>query len=152
MLSDDAKLRLATRYLRRKYTGPKQSSGALVADKVYLIVRFKSGDDFRNVGADENESNRNFTATGTAPAWTHGSILQELKLAELLALSETLYSAATKTVTLTRTGFEGGDAGGEITFERAIAAIAVQNLIEEFDPDYSLGRDSESCGSVVRFC
>lgn len=53
------------------------TSGALVAATEYVIVDYKDGDDFTNVGATANETGQFFTATGTTPTnYTQGSTLR----------------------------------------------------------------------------
>lgn len=144
MLSDRAKIDNTKKVLRRRYLGDPITSGALVAGKYYVFANFVSGDDFSNVipqqiycGTTQGRTDLLFKAKDTAPTvWAHASELREWKLDELKALGEQAYESAKKTVTITGTGFEGGDARGEITFDRSILATAVEELIEETDPGY----------------
>lgn len=138
-MTDDEKLSYAYSYLRRKYVGPRLTSGDLVSEKSYLIERLASGDDFRNVGASENASGLLFTATGTTPAvWTKGSVLRLVDVAAMRALADTVFSDTTAPgVTITSGSFEGGQGSGVVTFERAIVGRAIERLLSEYDPDYS---------------
>lgn len=56
-------------------------------------------------------------------------------LAELKTLATTIWETATDTVTLTSNSHEGGGASGQITFEKAILGMAIEQLIEEQDTD-----------------
>jgi hypothetical protein len=152
MLSDREKIEHAKKILRRRFLGTVLSAGPLGSGKTYVIIRFKSGDDFRNVGALRNREDLLFTASGTTPtAWSHGSQLQEWKLAELKALAETAFTGASKTVTITSSSFEGGQGSGEITFDRSILWLAVEQLIEETDPGFIMSnRPTREIGFTVR--
>jgi hypothetical protein len=51
------------------------SSGTLTIGTTYLVVDFKTGDDFKNVGG-YNVNGASFVATGTTPTtWTNGTVL-----------------------------------------------------------------------------
>lgn len=137
MSFDAAKLAYAYSFLRRKYLGPRLTSGALESGKIYLIVRLRSGDDFRNLGAAANVAGTVFTATGTTPtAWTKSSVLREVKIAELRALSEEVYSVATDPILITSASFEGGAGSGVENFSRSILGMAIEKLLTEWDEDY----------------
>jgi hypothetical protein len=136
--SDERKFDYAYSYLRRKYVGPKLTSGALAAEGSYIIERLVSGDDFTNVGAPENSSGTLFTASGTTPtAWTKGSVLRLVNLAELRTLADSTFESATDTITLTSSSSEGGQASGVVTFEKVILGQALEKILAEFDPDYT---------------
>lgn len=137
MSSDRTKIDYAKSVLRRKYTGAIVTAGPLVVATLYQIVRFQSGDDFRNVGASSNSLATYFIATGTTPTtWTHGSRLAPFALADLKQLATDTFADATETVTITSTSFEGGSAGGQIAFPKDILGVAIEELIAEIDPDY----------------
>ena len=151
MSFDAAKLAYAYSFLRRKYLGPRLTSGPLESGKTYFIQRFQSGDNFASgAGADSNASGVLFVATATAPTWTHGSALREVKIAELRALADTTFSEATDTVTITSGSFEGGQGTGEITFEKVILGQAIEKLLTELDPDYD-PPPARSSGFVMQF-
>jgi hypothetical protein len=147
MLSERDKISYAKAVLRRQYTGNSQTAGPLVTGKFYRITQFKTGDDFRNVGGPSRTggycsgwhmTGGIFEATGTTPTvWTKGSRLTELKVAELRTYADTVFTAATQTVTLVSTSFEGGGGGGQITFEKSILGMAIEQLLAEFDPDHT---------------
>jgi hypothetical protein len=151
-LSDRGKIQYAKSRLRRKYRGDDLLSGGLTVGKYYLISKFCSGDDFKNVGATKNAIGQIFKATGTTPtAWTHGSILNEILLDDLKADADTTFAAATDTVTLTSGAFEGGSQSGEITFEKILLGKALEELIGEYDPDFDpASRLSDPIGVTVR--
>lgn len=141
MLSERSKIAYAKSVLRRQYTGNSATSGLLTTDKFYQLRTFKSGDDFSNVGLPDSvgkgRTGAVFQATGTTPTtWSNGSKLIELKVAELRAYSLEVFSDASETIAITSTGFEGGNASGTLTFEKALLGIALEELLAEFDPDY----------------
>lgn len=146
MLSERFKIQNARAANRLIYTGATTSSGDLVAGKFYRITEFKSGDDFSNVGApssrcsDYGAKGRTgaiFQATGTTPAlWTNGSRLTELKVVELRAKFLELYNAAREPVTINSGSFEGGQGSGVVTNEPSIEVLAIEQLLQEMDPDY----------------
>ena len=94
----------AKKRLRRKYRGPDLTSGALTVGKCYQLTRFGIGDDFTNVGASAISLDRAgeiFKATGTTPAtWSNGSVLNEIAIADLTRDADTVFEAATETVTM----------------------------------------------------
>jgi hypothetical protein len=144
VLLDRQKTAYAKSVLRRQYTGVSQTSGTLVAGKFYRITSFVSGDDFSNVGAPsvrgstKGHTGSVFEATGTTPSlWTHASKLTELKVAELRAKSLEVFAEAIDTVTITSGSFEGGQGSGQITFPKDVYGIAIEELLAEFDPDYT---------------
>lgn len=52
------------------------TSGLLLIGAVYTITSYVSGDDFTNVGADNNSTGVSFIATGDTPTtWSHSSQL-----------------------------------------------------------------------------
>jgi len=56
-----------------------QTSGELVVGRGYKIITYNSPDDFKNVGADRNEVDLYFVATGTTPTdWAGASVLQDV--------------------------------------------------------------------------
>jgi len=58
--------------------GTEQTDGTLTEGDMYLIVDFKAGDDFSNVGAPANETGAVFKATGTTPTtYANGSTLRK---------------------------------------------------------------------------
>ena len=138
MAGDRSKIEYAKSYFRRAYTvSPALTSGLLVIGKVYQILKFVSGDDFTNVGAPANSSGSVFTATGTIPAiWTHVSRLAEIRLADLKTLAADTFASASDEVAINSVTYEGGSAGGQIKFEKALLGIALEELIAELDPDY----------------
>lgn len=70
-----------------------QTVGALVAGQLYTIATYVSGDDFANVGAQQNATGVKFFATGTTPTdYTNGSTLTHI--VKNLATS----SSGTKTI------------------------------------------------------
>jgi hypothetical protein len=149
--SDEQKLAYAYSYLRRQFVGPRLTGGALTTNGVYFLQSHVSGDNFTNVGAAENQAGAVFAATGSAPAaWTRGSILRLVDLAGLKALAATTFAAATDTVTVTSSQFEGGQAGGQITFEKVILGQAIEKLLAEFDPDYD-SPAAAGCGFIQQF-
>jgi hypothetical protein len=56
----------------------------------------------------------------------------------LKALADELYASATDTITLTSGAFEGGSHSGQITFEKVLLGIAIEELLAELDPDYQV--------------
>jgi hypothetical protein len=144
MLSEASKIQYAKAVLRRQYTGDSQTVGPLVANKFYRITKFVTGDDFGNVGiptkitfGSKGRTGMIFQATGIAPTvWTAGSKLTELKVVDLRAKADEVFNAATDTITLTSTSFEGGSQAGQITFEKAELGMAIESLLAEMDPDY----------------
>jgi hypothetical protein len=94
----------AKKRLRRKYRGPDLTSGPLTVGKCYQLTRFGIGDDFTNVGASGislDHAGEIFKATGTTPAvWSHGSVLNEIAIADLTRDADTVFEAATQTVTI----------------------------------------------------
>ncbi len=54
--------------------------------------------------------------------------------AGLRALAATTFAEATDSVTITTTGFEGGSAGGQVTFEKALLGIAIEEVLAEQAP------------------
>lgn len=146
MLSERSKIGYAKSVLRRQYTGASTTTGVLVSGKFYRITHFVSGDDFRNVGAPVptrrcgsgyHTTGQIFEATGTTPTvWTHASKLTEIKVAELRAYAAAVFAAAKDPVTLTSGSFEGGQGSGIVTFEKTNEGIAIEQLLQEMDPDY----------------
>jgi len=68
-----------------------QTSGTLVAGKVYRIKTFVAGDDFTNLGAGSNASAVVFISTGTTPTnWAHGSTLLQVGAVVHLPLDDGL--------------------------------------------------------------
>jgi hypothetical protein len=57
-------------------------------------------------------------------------------LAALKQLARDAFSEATDTVTLTSTSFEGGAGSGQITFDKMILLVALNELIAERDSTY----------------
>ena len=58
--------------------GDEQTSGELTVGDMYLIVDYKEGDDFTNVGAPSNETGVVFKATETeATTYTNESVLRK---------------------------------------------------------------------------
>lgn len=56
--------------------GSTFTSGDLIIGVTYEITNYESGDDFENVGANDNANGVRFTATGASPTdWTNGSTL-----------------------------------------------------------------------------
>lgn len=56
--------------------GSTLTSGSLAIGVTYEITNYEVGDDFRNVGANNNANGVRFTATGASPTdWTNGSTL-----------------------------------------------------------------------------
>ena len=135
-LPDRSKIEYAKKRLRRNYTGPDLTSGQLVSGKYYLIADFVTGDDFSNVGAKLNKRGQVFKATGTAPTTWAGSTLNESKVDDMKADADKTFDAATSTVTLNSSNFEGGQQSGDITFEKVLLGLALEELIEEFDPGW----------------
>jgi hypothetical protein len=149
--SDEQKLAYAYSYLRRQYVGPRLTSGALTSGGIYFLQSYVSGDNFLNVGAAANHTGALFVAAGTTPTvWTRGSVLRLVDLAALKTLATTTFGAATDTVTITNTQFEGGQAGGQVTFEKVILGQAIEKLLADFDPDYDAPA-SAGCGFVMQF-
>jgi hypothetical protein len=68
--------------------------------------------------------------------WTNGSTLNEIKLTTLKADADAASSASTATITITSGSFEGGSGTGEITFDRILMSKALEELIEELDPNF----------------
>lgn len=140
MIAERSKINYAKSVLRRQFTGALLTGGALVAGGVYYIAQLKKPDDFSNIGGPKFGWCRAtvglvFTATGINPtAWTGASTLYPFDLAGLKTKADQVFASASKTVTLTRAGFEGGDGSGEITFDRSALGIAIEELIQEFDP------------------
>jgi|GEM_PF-6012468 len=143
MASDRNKINYAKSALRRQYsTPPILTSGALVAGKYYQILQWGSQDSFLNVGAPRLGSGdlpgKVFIATGTTPTvWTHGTRLILIDVPGLKTYAAQILAAATDTITITSGSFEGGQGSGSITFEKVLLGIAVEELIAEFDPDYT---------------
>lgn len=140
MTTDRQKIDYAKSYLRRKNTGANTIVGPLTVDKYYRLTSLGAGDDFTNVGASAvslDHAGEIFKATGITPTdWSHGSILNEIKIDDLKTLADTTFAAATDTITLTSGAFEGGSGTGEITFEKASLGIAIEELLQELDPSY----------------
>jgi hypothetical protein len=155
---DREKTAYAKAVLRRQYTGPSATSGVLVSGKFYRITSFVSGDDFSNVGAttvrcygNKGHTGSVFAATATTPTvWTHGSKLTELKVAELRAKADSIFAEASEQIAITAGSFEGGQGSGQIVFEKSILGLAIEELLAEFDPDYTPGRPRAS-GFVMQF-
>lgn len=61
--------------------------------------------------------------------------LQETSLADLRTLMSTLGGSAFKQVTITGTGFEGGNANGQLTFPVQDYLAGVMKLIRHLDSD-----------------
>ena len=135
--ADYRKIEYAKKRLRRNYRGTDLITGSLTAGSYYLVSKFVTGDDFTNIGANKNPQEEIFKATGTTPAtWSHGSVLNEIKLQDLRNDADTVFQAATETVTLRTGSFEGGSGSGDITFAKDLLGTALEGLIEEFDPDF----------------
>jgi hypothetical protein len=152
-LSDRGKIEYAKKRLRRNFTGADLTSGVLEVGKVYQISAFVTGDDFKNVGAHSNASGDVFKATATTPTtWTNGSTLNEIALTAMKADADKTFDAATTTVTLTNSNFEGGQQSGEITFDKVLLGQALEELIAEFDPNYvsPIAIPRKPLGAVVR--
>jgi hypothetical protein len=149
--SDRSKIDYAKKRLRRNYIGDDLTSGPLETGKFYRISNLVSGDDFTNVGASRNAVGLIFKATGTTPTtWANGSTLNEIKVDTLKADADIVFEAATRTVTLTSGSFEGGAHAGQITFEKDLLGQALEELIEELDPNYTQP-PQRSDGSVIQF-
>lgn len=148
---DRQKVNYAKSVLRRRYAGPRLTSGLLVPGRCYLITYFAGSDDFSNVGLaalantnwlqtsgyNSTTSGRRFYATGTTPTnWSHGSILQEIKIDDLKSEADKVFSEASDTVTLTQTASEGGSQSGQVTFDKSILGVAIEELLAELDPNY----------------
>lgn len=154
MPSDRGNINYAKSVLRRLYAAAASiSAGPLEVGKFYQIIDGKSGDSFLDVGASCDHDGIVFKATGTTPAaWAHGSRVLEIKLADLKAYSLQVFPKATSPVTITRTGFEGGDASGEISFPKPVLGMAIEEIIAEWDPDFiePSPMPRRSLGIVVR--
>lgn len=146
MLSERSKIQYAKSVLRRQYTGATTTSGVLVSGKFYRITQFVTGDDFRNVGAGVltricgtgyHNTGQIFQATGTTPTvWTKASRLTELKVVELRAKADEVFTEASDTIAITSGTFEGGSGTGQLVFEKSLLGLAIEQLLAEFDPDY----------------
>ncbi len=55
-------------------------------------------------------------------------------LPQLKALSVECFNEVSDVVTLTTNSYEGGSAGGTITFEKAVIGLACERLIAELEP------------------
>jgi hypothetical protein len=156
MLSDRQKIEYAKSYLRRKTTGDNLTSGVLVTGRYYRLTILGTGDDFTNIGASARSLHRGgetFKSTGPTPTtWSHGSVLNEIRIDNLKTVADTTYGTATDTVTLTSSAFEGGTGSGEITFEKVLLGQAIEELIQEFDPGYITPSPipRKSLGAVVQ--
>jgi hypothetical protein len=131
--------------LRRRYArGSILLAGPLVSGAYYQVVHFASPDNLKNVGltnprglGPSDLDGLVFRATGTTPtAFANGTRLQQLDLATLKADADSVFSAATATVTLKSVASEGGSQSGDITFEKFLLGQAYEELIAELDPDY----------------
>ncbi|HEY4284150.1 MAG TPA: hypothetical protein VGM62_13880 [Chthoniobacterales bacterium] len=129
----------AKRRLRRWYTGPDLTgTDPLVAGKYYRITTYGTSDDFKNVGASCNGIGQIFKATGATPTtWANGSVLNEIKLETMKADADIVFESATNSpITITSSAFEGGSGSGELTFARDVLGQALEELIEEVDPNF----------------
>lgn len=157
MQLDYQKTAYAKAVLRRLYTGASQLSGSLIPGKFYRITQFVAGDDFANVGAPivrcsaRGHTGSIFQALGTTPTtWTHGSKLTLLKVEELRAYSLQVFAQAIDTITITSGNFEGGGQSGEITYPKDLLGKAIENLLQEIDPDYTPDNPLPTRPSAIR--
>lgn len=73
------------------------------------------------------------------------------KLAALKTLANQCFEGATDTVTLTTGSFEGGQASGQITFEKVILAKAIEEWLAVIDPGYVAPPPAQPLGTVMQF-
>lgn len=72
------------------------------------------------------------------------------KLAALKALAIEVNATATDTITLTSLTLEAGQATGAVTFEKVIIGLAIEEWLEQIDPDFVAAPELPQ-GFAIRF-
>lgn len=68
----------------------------------------------------------------------------------LTTLADTVFSSLEESVTITSTGHDGVTASGQIAFPRHILSLAIEQVLQELDGDYT-PTPTRDLGTYVRF-